>query len=110
MRIEEYVADGIRFSPLTTNYISGNPDYEEVVSDGLYQLRITQVERHNGTRYRCHGFIEDLSAEFNSDEWKLVVPCELNQAATYLYMYVGSKQRHVMNIQLLYQAVVCTCI
>ena len=87
MRIEEYVADGIQFNRLTTNYISRNPDYEEVVSDGLYKLRISQVERHNGTRYRCHGFAEDLSEVFSSDEWKLVVPCELNQVVVCLCKY-----------------------
>lgn len=66
----------MRFSPLTTTYISGNPDYEEVVSDGLYELRIARVERYNGTRYRCHGFGEDLSEMIHSNEWTLVVPGE----------------------------------
>ena len=79
VRFEEFIDDRFGFSPLTTNYISRNADYEEVNSDGLYKLRITRAERHNGTRYRCYGFVEDLSEEFRSDEWKLVVPCKLNQ-------------------------------
>lgn len=77
---EEFVADGIRFSALTPYSISRNPDYEEVASDGLRKLRITQVERHNGTRYRCHGFTED-SEVFHSDEWKLVVPREFESSS-----------------------------
>ena len=71
--------DGFGFSPLTTNYISQHPDYEEVDEEGLYKLRITQAERYNGTRYRCRGYLEGLSQLFFSNEWKLIVTCELNQ-------------------------------
>lgn len=78
VRFEEFVTEGFGFSTLTTNYISSNPDYEEIVSDGLYKLRITRAERYNGTRYRCHGFVGDLSEAFHSDEWQLVVPRKLN--------------------------------
>ena len=78
VRFEELI-DGFGFSSLTTNYISRNPDYEEVDREGLYKLRITQAEKYNGTRYRCHGYLEDLSQLFLSDEWKLTVTCELNQ-------------------------------
>ena len=83
VRFEESVAEE-RFSTLTSNYIASNPDYEEVASDGLYRLRITQLEKYNSTRYRCNGFNEDLSQVFRSDEWKLIVPCELNQITVYV--------------------------
>ena len=76
VRFEESVAEG-RFNTLTSNYIASNPDYEEVASDGVYRLRITQLKKYNGTRYRCHGFNADLSQVFRSDEWKLIVPREL---------------------------------
>ena len=76
VRFEESVAEG-RFNTLTSNYIASNPDYEVVASNGLYKLRVTQLEKYNGTRYRCHGFNADLSQVFRSDEWKLIVPREL---------------------------------
>ena len=75
----EVFMDDFGFSPLTTNYISRNPDYDEVDREGLYKLRITQAERYNGTRYRCRGYLEDFSKLFRSDEWKLTLTCELNQ-------------------------------
>lgn len=78
VRFEEFM-DGFGFSPLTANYISRNPDYEEVNKEGLYKLRITEAERYNGTRFRCRGYLEDLSQLFRSDEWKLTVTCELNK-------------------------------
>ena len=80
MAFEEFVADGFRFSALTPHSVSRNPDYEEEASDGWHKLRISQVERHNGTRYRCHGFTEDYSV-FRSHEWQLVVPREFESSS-----------------------------
>lgn len=75
VRIEEFVTDSMRFSLLTSIFISSNLDYEEEESDGLYALRIARIERYNGTRYRCHGFGADSSVVV-SDEWTLIVPGE----------------------------------
>lgn len=75
VRIEEFVTDSMRFSLLTSIFISNNPDFEEEESDGLYTLRVARIDRYNGTRYRCHGFGEDLSVVV-SEEWTLIVPGE----------------------------------
>ena len=75
VRFEELAADAFRFVVLTSNNILRNSDYEEVVSDGLYKLKIAQIIRHNGTLYRCHGF-DDTSLKVSSAPFKLLIPCE----------------------------------
>ena len=75
VRFEEFAADGFRFDVLTSNYILRNPDYEEVVGEGFYELRIAHVERYNCTRYRCFGYVD--TSKIFSNEWKLLIPCEL---------------------------------
>ena len=76
VRLEEFITNSNQFSPLTTTYISRNPDFEEVVRDGLYTLRIAAADRYNGTRYRCRGFGADFSEVFHSNEWTLIIPGE----------------------------------
>lgn len=72
---EEFLADGFRFNPLTPNLLLRRPDYEEMFGDGLYTLRITDIERYNGTQYRCHGF-DDTASKISSDPLTLIVPGE----------------------------------
>ena len=76
MRIEEFLLNSNRFSPLTTTYISRNPDFEEEASDGIYTLSIAADDRYNATRYRCRGFGADLSEVIYSNEWTVIVPGE----------------------------------
>ena len=79
VRIEEFITHSNQFSTLTTTYISRNPDFEEMASDGIYTMRIAAAERYNGTRYRCQGFSADLSKVFHSEEWTLIIPGESAQ-------------------------------
>ena len=39
-----------------------NPDYEVMVGVGVYNLTITDPEKYNGTKYRCHGFVDSEEA------------------------------------------------
>ena len=88
MGIDEYIDEFGLYSSLSKGTISQNPDYDEVDREGLYKLRITQAEKYNGTRYRCRGYLEDLSQIFFSNEWKLTVTCELNQISCALDNYI----------------------
>lgn len=75
VRFEELADDALRFVVLTSNNILRNSDYEEVVSDGLYKLKIAQVMKYNGTQYRCHGF-DGTFLKVSSAPFKLLIPSE----------------------------------
>ena len=76
VRIEECAANTMHFTLVTRTTILSNPDFEEVISAELYMLRISRVERYNGTRYRCQGFNAETEEEVVSNEWTLIVPSE----------------------------------
>ena len=85
-RFEEFASDGNRFNVLTPNYILHSLDYEVVVSVGVYALRITNLERHNYSRYRCYGY-DDTFSKVYSDEWKLLTACEGVHVAAFVAGY-----------------------
>ena len=51
-----------RFNPLSQSRLRMNPDYEVMEGEGVYNLTITDPEKYNGTKYRCHGFTDSEEA------------------------------------------------
>ena len=51
-----------RFNPLSQSRLRMNPDYEVMEGVGVYNLTITDPEKYNGTKYRCHGFDDSEEA------------------------------------------------
>ena len=62
MQIQERAVGTSRFNPLSQSRIRMNPDYKVMVDVGVYNLTITDPEKYNGTKYRCHGFADSEEA------------------------------------------------
>lgn len=60
-----FEVNGFRFLTLTSVTIQGDPDYDELQTNNIYTLRVINTEKHNGSRFRCTGFINGVRVYSN---------------------------------------------
>ena len=52
-----FEVNGNRFLTLTSLDIQEDPDYEKLQVNNEHALRVVNTEKHNGSQFRCTGFI-----------------------------------------------------
>ena len=72
--MQDFNPEQNKFNTLSSYRIAQNPDFEESFGNNVYKLTISQVQKYNGTKYRCYGLVNFILQR--SNQWKVVVPGE----------------------------------
>ena len=59
--------NGVRFSTLTSARIDNDLDYDETQINGSYTLHVVHTANHNGSLYRCTGFLNGVRVYSNEE-------------------------------------------